>query len=52
MLGLRYHDIDASVACIFLFAALLGCMALMCNDPILEVKYLGLVSIFDMELEI
>jgi hypothetical protein len=29
----------------------LGCMASMCNDPILEVKYLGLVSMFDLELE-
>lgn len=52
MIGLRYHDIDADMACTFLFPALLGCMPLMCNDPILEVKYLGLVSIFDMELEI
>jgi hypothetical protein len=51
MIGLRYHDIDAHVACTFLFPALLGCMALMCNDLILEVKYLGLVSMFDLELE-
>jgi uncharacterized membrane protein YwaF len=35
MIGLRYHDIDAGVACTFLFLVLLGCMALMCNDPIL-----------------
>jgi hypothetical protein len=26
-------------------------LASLCNDPILEVKYLGLVSIFDLELE-
>jgi hypothetical protein len=42
MIGLRYHDIDAHVACTFFFPALLGCMALMCNDPILGVGGLGL----------
>lgn len=51
MIGLRYHDIDAHVACTFFFPALLGCMALVCNDAILKVKYFSLVPMSDLGLE-